>query len=182
MYREIHRWNVLYLFVTSLGQTFTAELSCTLVVTWCYVTMHAEILSWIVMCVHMADPEAKVHRWIQLLDINSPRPTKFITEIGCHHAWADSLLNWLRLSICITFWRECRKCSGPTKMNFENSIVINRTCLYGFLARFRKAINELLFPQSNKGSFSNSSDLSYTEGQNGICWCHFKWSCSEPFS
>ena len=132
MYREIHRWNVLYLFVTSLGQTFTAELSCTLVVTWCYVTTLAEILSWIVMCVHMADPEAKVHRWIQLLDINSPRPTKFITEIGCHHAWADSLLNWLRLSICITFWRECRKCSGPTKMNFENSIVINRTCLYGF--------------------------------------------------
>ena len=64
-----------------------------------------------------------------------------------------------------------------------------------FLARFRTfhaqttkqytekpAINELIFPQSNNVSFSNLSDLSYTERQNWICWCRFKCCCSEPFS
>ena len=159
MYREIHRWNVLYLFVTSLGQTFTAELSCTLVVTWCYVTTLAEILSWIVMCVHMADPEAKVHRWIQLLDINSPRPTKFITEIGCHHAWADSLLNWLRLSICIGFWWECRKCSGPTKMNFENSIVTTLGQIHGWTSWAKHMHWVLTGVCSGAKMWTNSSDM-----------------------
>ena len=75
-----------------------------------------------------------------------------------------------------------------------------------FLARFRTfhaqtpkqniekpAINEVLFPQSNKISFSNLSDVSYTERHKlvwsvlyweatGICWCRFKCCCSEPFS
>ena len=78
--------------------------------------------------------------------------------------------------------------------HFSRCLKIRHACT-DFLARFRTfhaqtpkqytekpAINELLFPQSNNVSFSNLSDLSYTERQNGICWCRLKCCCSEPFS
>ena len=78
--------------------------------------------------------------------------------------------------------------------HFFRCLKIRHACT-DFLARFltfhaqtpkqyieKPAINELLFPQSNNVSFSNLSDLSYTERQNGICWCRLKCCCSEPFS